>query len=111
MRRSAEAAGGVRTIEAETLRAKEDDVEPRWRVGRTLGRTLYLDGHCVGMVDTVALATQIVDALNKSPSRCTNVTSGGMWAAVQCERSHGHTGAHEAHPSGPGGLLSWPNKE
>ena len=38
--------------------------EPRWRVGRTLGRTLYRDGRCVGMVDTPELAAEIVAALN-----------------------------------------------
>jgi hypothetical protein len=43
--------------------------EPRWRVGRKLGRTLYLDGQCVGMVDTPTLATSIVVAMNaESPS-------------------------------------------
>ena len=39
-------------------------MEPRWRVGRKLGRTLYLDGQCVGMVDTPALAEAMVIALN-----------------------------------------------
>ena len=38
--------------------------EPKWRVGRTLGRTLYLNGQCVGMVDTKELATDIVDRMN-----------------------------------------------
>jgi hypothetical protein len=35
-----------------------------WRVGRKLGRTLYVDGVCVGMVDTPALALAIVAAMN-----------------------------------------------
>ena len=39
--------------------------EPRWRVGRKLGRTLYRDDECIGMVDTRALAAQIVDAMNR----------------------------------------------
>lgn len=34
-----------------------------WRVGRKLGRTLYVDDVCVGMVDTRALAESIVDAM------------------------------------------------
>lgn len=38
--------------------------EPRWRVGRTLGRTLYREGRCVGMVDSPELAAEIVAALN-----------------------------------------------
>lgn len=36
----------------------------RWRVGRKLGRTLYRDDVCVGMVDTPELAAEIVVALN-----------------------------------------------
>jgi hypothetical protein len=28
----------------------------QWRVGRKLGRTLYLNDQCVGMVDTSAIA-------------------------------------------------------
>lgn len=55
-------------------------MEPRWRVGRTLGRTLYRDGQCVGMVDTLEVAAEIVAALNGSaPSD----------AAKQLERSLG----------------------
>jgi len=36
----------------------------RWRVGRTLGRTLYRDGACVGLLDTPVLAKEIVLACN-----------------------------------------------
>lgn len=39
----------------------------RWRTGRTLGRTLYRDDVCVGMVDTPELAKSIVDAMNREP--------------------------------------------
>jgi hypothetical protein len=35
-----------------------------WRVGRKLGRTLYKDDICVGMVDTPELARAIVLAMN-----------------------------------------------
>lgn len=38
--------------------------EPRWRVGTKLGRTLYRDDQCVGMVDTRELAAEIVAAMN-----------------------------------------------
>jgi hypothetical protein len=38
--------------------------EPRWRVGNSLGRTLYLDDQFVGIVDTPALAHGIVSACN-----------------------------------------------
>ncbi len=41
-----------------------DEASGRWRVGRTLGRTLYKDDVCIGMVDTPELATEIVIALN-----------------------------------------------
>lgn len=39
--------------------------EPRWRVGTKLGRTLYRDNVCVGMVDTPELAAEIVAAMNR----------------------------------------------
>jgi uncharacterized protein YjbI with pentapeptide repeats len=43
---------------------------PRWRTGRKLERTLYRDDVCVGMLDTPAIATEIVDCLNgKEPKR------------------------------------------
>lgn len=35
-----------------------------WRVGRKLGRTLYVDDQVVGMVDTPELAARIVAAMN-----------------------------------------------
>lgn len=35
-----------------------------WRVGRKLGRTLYRDGECIGMVDSPELAAEIVAAMN-----------------------------------------------
>ena len=38
--------------------------EPLWRVGRKLGRTLYVHDQVVGMVDTPELAAAIVDAMN-----------------------------------------------
>jgi hypothetical protein len=41
-----------------------DHEPPRWRVGRKLGRTLYVNDVCVGMVDSAELATEIVAAMN-----------------------------------------------
>jgi hypothetical protein len=38
--------------------------EPRWRVGQKLGRTLYKNNHCVGMVDSPELAAEIVACMN-----------------------------------------------
>ena len=39
--------------------------EPKWRVGRKLGRTLYVGEQCVGMVDTKELAAAIVARMNE----------------------------------------------
>lgn len=39
-----------------------------WRVGKKLGRTLYIGDTVVGMVDTPELAAQIVWAMNRVPS-------------------------------------------
>ena len=35
-----------------------------WRVGRKLGRTLYKDDQCVGMVDSPELAAEIARTMN-----------------------------------------------
>jgi hypothetical protein len=35
-----------------------------WRVGRKLGRTLYKDDVCVGMVDSPEIAADIVASMN-----------------------------------------------
>lgn len=45
-----------------------DSYVSRWRVGRTIGRTLYIGDKCIGMVDTPELAAAIVEAMN-APSR------------------------------------------
>lgn len=37
-----------------------------WRVGSKVGRTIYLNDKLVGMMDTIALAKKVVDALNMS---------------------------------------------
>lgn len=48
-------------------RDEGDEMSDRWRVGRTLGRTLYLDGRVCGMVDTPEMAAAIVAAMNATP--------------------------------------------
>ena len=35
-----------------------------WRVGRKVGRTIYRHGQLVGLVDTAAIAAEIVEAMN-----------------------------------------------
>jgi hypothetical protein len=57
------------------------DVEPRWRQGRKVGRTLYVDDVLVGLVDTPELAREIVEAMNRV-RRC--VDCGGD-PAYRCE--------------------------
>jgi hypothetical protein len=37
----------------------------RWRVGKKLGRTLYINDQVIGMVDTVEIAKAIVAAMNE----------------------------------------------
>ncbi len=43
---------------------------PRWRVGRSVGLTVYLDDVLVGLMDTPGLAAQVVEALNANPGPC-----------------------------------------
>ena len=43
--------------------------QPTWRVGKSLGRTLYCDEHCIGIVDTPDLAAAIVEAMNAHGGR------------------------------------------
>jgi hypothetical protein len=52
----------------------------KWRVGRKLGRTLYKDDVCVGMVDTSALAAEIVATMNGTPI---------VWWGVRDDREGG----------------------
>jgi hypothetical protein len=52
----------------------------RWRVGRKLGRTLYVDDVCVGMVDTASLAEEIVGAMNGTPTEWWGIQDAdGRW--------------------------------
>lgn len=53
----------------ERVQAARDagDWRPPWRVGRKLGRTLYLNNVCVGMIDTAELAAEIVASMNPHP--------------------------------------------
>lgn len=39
--------------------------KPRWRVGRTSGRTLYRDEESVGRCDTPEIAAEIVERMNR----------------------------------------------
>ena len=41
-------------------------MKPRWRVGTKLGRTLYRNEQCVGIVDSRELAAEIVAAMNEA---------------------------------------------
>ena len=41
-----------------------DEDKAVWRVGRKVGRTIYRHGQLVGLVDTAAMAAEIVEAMN-----------------------------------------------
>ena len=52
--------------------------DPAWRVGQRLGRTLYHFGKVAGLVDTAALAAELVDAANAMEERAlAGATPGG----------------------------------
>jgi len=61
----------------------------RWRTGRKLGRTLYRDDVCVGMVDDTMIAAEIVVAMNAraaaaSPSTLAPVPRGHCNRCDRC---------------------------
>jgi uncharacterized protein (DUF433 family) len=66
----AAAIGVLRALMAELDSQDDLDAEQvslatgRWRVGSKLGRTLYLDDVCVGMVDSPKIAERIVERMN-----------------------------------------------
>ena len=70
----AAAIGVLRALMAELESAEaldEDATEERaesgrWRTGTKLGRTLYLDDVCIGMVDSPRLADRIVERMNET---------------------------------------------
>lgn len=45
---------------------KREPKAERWRTGRKLGRTLYREDRCVGMVDNQEVADEIVAAMNEN---------------------------------------------
>jgi hypothetical protein len=51
--------------------------DPPWRVGMKLGRTLYFNDLCVGMVDTKELAADIVSAMNEKWAAAVEYTKRG----------------------------------
>jgi hypothetical protein len=60
--------GGTSSRSPEEPRAETDlarGLNSRWRVGRKVGRTLYLDDQLVGLMDTPALAGAIASAMNE----------------------------------------------
>lgn len=61
--------GGLYTFDEEKVtcpacRANKAST-PIWRVGKTLGRTLYKNEELVGLLDTPELAAEVVQAMNK----------------------------------------------
>ena len=65
-----------------------------WRVGRKLGRTLYKDEVCVGMVDSPELAKAICDTMNggqEAPCDCSEYNEPGtseddLWHVCTCPK-------------------------
>lgn len=75
----------------------------KWRTGKKLGRTIYRDDEVVGMVDTPAIAAQLVDAAN---GRARKVEQTATHRAVQSllfamSIYRGHSITHR----GPAGCL------
>jgi hypothetical protein len=64
-----------------------------WRVGRKLGRTLYCDDVCVGMVDTPELAAEIVAAMNKDQLAVTSARAVDRMAVLDLLKKCGITPA------------------
>lgn len=66
-----------------------------WRIGRKLGRTLYRDEVCVGMVDTPELAAEIVEKMNALPQ---NMPVNSIGTCARCGY-HGPGPGHDCKPS------------
>jgi hypothetical protein len=76
--------------EAKALRTKLNEqrvdkamAEGRWRVGTKLGRTLYFDDKCVGIVDNTYLACELVAAVNARAARTDYPTSDELLDALR----------------------------
>lgn len=68
--------------------ASTPTVEPRWRVGRKVGRTLYLDNHLAGLMDTPEMARRAVEGLNGAEDLHGELeTVSGKWAFSQTRLS------------------------
>lgn len=57
-------------INVTSVTSDEPAATQRWRTGRKVGRTLYLDGALAGVMDTPEMASAIVDAMNRTCSTC-----------------------------------------
>ena len=55
---------GLRADSAVDAAQRTDKVPGKWRVGRKLGRTLYIGDRCVGIVDNALIAEELVAAAN-----------------------------------------------
>lgn len=91
---------------------------PRWRVGRSLGRTLYRDEHFVGVLDTPELAREVVEAMNgkapkategEGPSGTTGLRLSPLQTyAASYDSTRGpsrHGKHHAAHENGVGAVF------
>lgn len=46
------------------MKTKPPSIKGKWRQGKKVGRTLYIDNILVGVVDTSEIAKAIVDKMN-----------------------------------------------
>jgi hypothetical protein len=57
----------------------------RWRVGRSVGRTIYIGDELIGLMDTPELAQQVVEAVNELDRRDNEIDD--CRAAIDRERA------------------------
>lgn len=78
-------------------------MKERWRVGEKLGRTLYRNGQCVGMVDTRELAEEIVRCMNgEAPN-----DREGIAAAISREANRIWQDQEKDYPSNTLDRVAW----
>lgn len=75
---------------------RDEPMKPMWRVGRKLGRTIYRNDVCVGMVDTEALAHEIVNRMNEPHwcNECEGVGEHESWCSAAVRGGHDERDTH-----------------
>jgi hypothetical protein len=60
-------AEAVQPLAARAFNLDQAPTSERWRVGRKVGRTIYIGDRLVGLMDNENLARQVVEAVNGTP--------------------------------------------